>query len=351
MITNGFIHFQTYKQMYYTISHIRLLFSTFKYIKHKTVLNFLKIIVSYLTSSVTRTKSLNTLPLFLSVEPADFCQLSCPQCPVGASNKHKGHLFENKPFNSFLNQQKSSLFHLIFYFQGEPTLNKNLPEMILKAHQSKIFTSTSTNGQAINSDMARSLVESGLDKIIVSIDGATQNVYQLYRVGGKLEKATQSIVLINYWKKQLKKTSPFVELQFVVFKTNEHEIDKIKRMAKELKVNKLTFKSAQIYETEKCDELMSTINKYARYKKNIDGSFSIKQKQPNRCFRLWSGGVLNVKGEVLPCCFDKNGEHSFGNINDSDFNFVYNNSKANKFRKSILQNRLQHTICRNCTSH
>jgi radical SAM protein with 4Fe4S-binding SPASM domain len=253
-------------------------------------------------------------------------------------------------FTKTVEELKSTLFHLIFYFQGEPLLNKKLPEMIAYAHQSGIFTSTSTNGQLLNSATAKALVQSGLDKIIISVDGTNQKTYQKYRKGGRLELALEGITHLNFWKKELNSNTPFVEIQMVIFKTNEHQIGEMRILAKNLNVNRLTFKSAQLHNFENGHELLTTIDKYARYKMLPNGKYALKNKLHNRCFRLWSGAVVTAKGDVLPCCFDKDTSHSFGNVVEADFNSIIQNSKANYFRTSILTNRKQYEMCRNCTA-
>jgi len=112
----------------------------------------------------------------------------------------------------------------------------------------------------------------------------------------------------------------------------------------------LTFKTAQLYKFENGHELLTSIKKYARYEKQTDGKYYIKGKQPNHCWRLWSGAVVNTNGDVLPCCFDKNSDFSFGNIHDKSFFECWHSEKATAFREKILQNRKQFEICRNCTS-
>ena len=333
-----------------TLSNFQLAFIALKYLSFKKIQNIIRIGFSYIISQKSLLLFNKIRPFFISVEPADFCQLECPECPVGASKRKQGKTIDFKTFTKTIDELKSTLFHLIFYFQGEPLLNKKLPEMIAYAHQSGIFTSTSTNGQLLNSATAKALVQSGLDKIIVSVDGTNQKTYQKYRKGGQLELALEGITQLNYWKKKLKSRTPFVEIQMVVFKTNEHQIAEMKILAKKLNVNRLVLKSAQLYNFENGHELLTSIDKYARYKMLPNGKYVLKNKLHNRCFRLWSGAVVTTKGDVLPCCFDKDTSHSFGNIIDTDFNSIIQNSKANSFRISILTNRKQHEMCRNCTS-
>ncbi len=330
------------------LSSINISFISLKYLSLKKIQNLFRIGFSYLLSRKNLFAYTKIHPFFISIEPADFCQLECPECPVGASKRKQGKTIDFKAFTKTVDELKLTLFHLIFYFQGEPLLNKKLPEMISYAHQSGIFTSTSTNGQLLNSATAKALVQSGLDKIIISVDGTNQKTYQKYRKGGRFELALEGIEHLNFWKKELKSRTPFVEIQMVIFKTNEHQISEMKLLAKKLKVNRLALKSAQLYNFENGHELLTSIPKYARYKMLPNGKYALKNKLHNRCFRLWSGAVITAKGDVLPCCFDKDASHSFGNIDN--FSSIFQNPKANSFRTSILENRKQHQMCRNCTS-
>lgn len=288
-------------------------------------------------------------PVFISVEPADFCQLRCPQCPVGMAARNKGTLIDDKVVFDTLNELKKSLIQVIFYFQGEPLLNSRLHEYIRYAHESGIYTSTSTNGMLLNSENARKLVESGLDKLIVSVDGTTQEVYEQYRRGGKLERASDGIRFVQEWKKKLGRKTPFVEMQFIVFGTNEHQIPEVKRLAKISGADGLALKTAQIYDFEKPNPLHTSLPAYSRYRKLDDGSYVLKNPVRNRCRRVISGAVLNVKGSVLPCCFDKGSEFAYGSMTDADFMTLWQNKKATDFRKAVYTNRKQFEMCRNCT--
>lgn len=333
-----------------SFSNIKIFFSGLKYLNISKLRNLFQILISYTSSAVFGKSNVNHSPFFLSVEPADFCQLECPECPVGINKRKQGNKMDINLLSKLINEQKTTLFHLIFYFQGEPLLNKNLAEMIIAAHKAGIFTSTSTNAQLLNSQMAKALVESGLDKLIISMDGATQEVYEKYRIGGKLSLAIKGVEEINYWKKQLKSSTPFVEIQFVVFKTNEHQLNEMKRLARKLHADRLSFKSAQLYNFENGHPLLTSIKNFARYELKEDGKYALKAKMHNRCYRLWSGAVINTQGDVLPCCFDKNASHTFGNLNSDSFATIYQNKKASGFRIDILSNRKQFEMCRNCTS-
>lgn len=276
--------------------------------------------------------------------------MKCPECPVGMrlSNPQTEKIKMNLVKKVF-EEVSDYTIHSILYFQGEPLLNKNFVDIVKIARKNNLLTSTSTNAQMIDFDRAKELVQSGLDRIIISMDGTTQETYQTYRVGGKLDKAIQSIKDIVYWKTKLKKPHPFIEIQFLVLRSNEHQINDIRKLSKELSADKLTLKSAQLYDFENGNPQLTTIEKYARYKLGKNGKYQIKSKQKNQCERLWKGAVINSKGELLPCCFDKNSTFVFGNLNNKKIIESWNSKKNYQFKNKLLTSRKQFEMCRNCT--
>ncbi|MEI6555883.1 MAG: radical SAM protein [Paludibacter sp.] len=333
------------------LSKLKFAVHIFKYLTFKKLLNICSVGLSYMFAAIGKNRIGKSLPYFLSVEVANYCNLQCPECPVGNTpiSKTKKNNIDFDLYKKIVDEHKPTLIHLLLYFQGEPLLNKQLPELIKYAHNSGIFTSTSTNGQLLTKNNAKLIVQSGLEKLIVSIDGTTQETYEKYRVGGELDKALAGIQHVNFWKNEFKSITPIIEIQFLVLRTNEHQIGEMRRIAAELDVDRLVFKSAQHYDFENGNERMTSISRFSRYKKTKIGTYRIKGSQPNRCFRLLSGGVINAGGEVLPCCYDKMSEFSFGNIKESAYTDCYQNKKASGFRGSILRNRKQFQICRNCT--
>lgn len=336
-----------------TANKIKRLTKTANYLSFIKLVNFVRLLSSYVFSFFGFQTLQKMFPSFISIEASNFCNLHCPECPVGIQKTLKTDrvTFNLTLYRKLIDELKPTLQHIILYFQGEPFLHNQLAELINYAHLSKIYTSTSTNAQFLTDKIAKEIVLSGLDKLIISVDGTTQEAYQSYRVGGNLQKALTGIEDVIRWKNTLNSATPLIEIQFLVLKTNEHQIDDMRQLAKSLKVDRLTFKTAQLYDYENGNTLMTTKSKFSRYRKNSDGKYEIKNRQSNRCWRLWSGAVVNVKGDVLPCCFDKNSEFSFGNINSSSFYDCWHNKKASDFRARILQNRKQFEMCRNCTSH
>lgn len=290
------------------------------------------------------------MPLSLNFEPTTSCNLRCPECPSGLrSFSRPTGMLEQKFFQKTIDEIHDKLIYLTFYFQGEPYLNPNFLDMVKYASQKNIFTFTSTNAHYLNDENARRTVESGLDKLIISIDGTTQEVYERYRVGGNLDKVMEGTKNILKWKKQLRSKTPYIVFQFLVVKPNEHQIEDAKKLTKELGVDEIKFKTAQIYKYENGNELIPDNIAYSRYKKNADGTYSIKNKLLNQCWRMWSGSVITWDGLVVPCCFDKDAQHRLGNLKETSFKEVWDSGGYNNFRSSILNSRKEIDICSNCT--
>ena len=312
--------------------------------------NATKVLSSYYLSKWTKKPLQWGYPISISFEPTTSCNLRCPECPSGlrAFTRPTGMLKKDF-FSQTIDQLSDDLLYLVFYFQGEPYLNPDFLNMVKYASQKKIYTATSTNAHYLNDENAKYTIESGLDRLIISIDGTTQEVYQQYRIGGKLEKVLEGAKNIMKWKKVLKSKTPFVIFQFLVVKPNEHQIEDVKRLAKEIGVDDVWFKTAQVYDYENDpNNLIPGIDKYSRYKKN-DKGYEFKGKLSNHCWRLWHDPVITWDGLVAPCCFDKDAQHKLGDLKQKTFKEIWANGEYKKFRSKILEGRKNIDICANCS--
>ena len=282
----------------------------------------------------------------------------------------RGGLLTMELFLRILDDVKEHAHTMQFYFQGEPLLNKQLPEMIAAAHQVGLYTIVSTNAQALTPEMANALVKSGLSRIIVSIDGFSEESYAAYRVRGSLHKALEGLQHLANAKAELHSRIR-IELQVLRLKSNEHEWSWIKKNYKKLGATHLIFKTAQLYDFEHGHPLMPTDERYSRYRKTADGTYVHKKASPKSspkgkdfitslfslpfregsgvglCLRLWSSCVITTSGDVLPCCYDKDHRHTLGNITTHSLSEIFHSNKANTLRKHILKGNLPE-MCKNC---
>ena len=104
-------------------------------------------------------------------------------------------------------------------------------------------------------------------------------------------------------------------------------------------VNEVTFKTAQVYEYEHGNDLIPLREKYSRYRQNRDGTWVIKNKLLNHCWRMWHSCVITWDGKIVPCCFDKDASHVMGSLQEKKFSEIWNGAGYQKFRQSLLKSR------------
>ena len=312
--------------------------------------NALSVFESYHRSKITGKLASPRFPISLSIEPTTSCNLRCPECPSGLrSFTRPTGMLNPDLFKKVIDEIHRDLLYLTFYFQGEPFLHPEFLDMVKYASSKKIYTATSTNAHFINEKTADEIVRSGLQRLIISIDGTDQETYENYRIGGSLEKVLEGTRAIVAARKKLKSSSPYLVFQFLVVKQNEHQVNDIKILARKSGVDRVVFKTAQVYDYEHGNALIPSIDKYSRYRENADGTFSVKNKLLNHCWKLWHSCVITWDGKVLPCCFDKDASFEMGNVKENSFHEIWKNEKYRSFRSSLMQSRKEISICRNCT--
>jgi len=312
--------------------------------------NASKLLSSYYASRVTGRPAHAGMPLSISVEPTTSCNLRCPECPSGLrSFTRPTGMLKQELFESVIDQLAPSLSYLIFYFQGEPYLHPSLLDMVRFASSKKIYTATSTNAHYLNDEAAKKTVQSGLDRLIISIDGTSQETYASYRIGGKLDKVIEGTKNVIKWKRALKSKTPHVIFQFLVVKPNEHQVEEVKNLATELGVDEVALKTAQIYDYKSGSDLIPSIDQYSRYRKKQDGTYEIKNELLDHCWKMWHSCVITWDGKVVPCCFDKDAHYVLGDLNKNTFKEIWQGEKYQDFRASLLRSRSEIEMCKNCT--
>lgn len=316
----------------------------------KRLLNSASVLGSYYRSRLTGNPQHSGMPISIGIEPTTSCNLRCPECPSGLRSftRPTGMLGEDM-FKKLIDELKDTLTYLTFYFQGEPYLHPKFLSLVKYASQQNIYTSTSTNAHYLTDKQARDTVESGLDRLIISLDGTDQQTYQSYRVGGNMEKVLEGARNVLKWRQQLKSKTPYVVFQFLVVKPNEHQIPEVQSLAKKMGVDNVLLKTAQIYDFENGSDLMPSLDQYSRYRKNSEGKYEIKNQLMDHCWKMWNSCVVTWDGKVVPCCFDKDAHYTLGDLNQNSFKEIWTSSRYNDFRRSILKSREEIEICKNCT--
>jgi len=255
-------------------------------------------------------------------------------------------------YKQIIDEVSAHSFMLVLWNQGEPFLHPDFLKMLAYAHKKRLYLMVSTNANVMPD--AHDLINTGIDLLIVSLDGATQDTYNLYRKNGSLQAVLQNVTILITTKKELGKKYPTIVWQFLIMRHNEHEIEQIKKLAKDIGVDMLVFKTVQIYSPEDIERYLPTNPKYSRYQivKNpadpdATPDFILPTFQ-NRCYRIWFMPVINWDGQMSVCCFDKDIVYHIGNVSNKTIKKLYQSTSFNYFRHIILRDRKRFEICRNC---
>ena len=291
-------------------------------------------------------------PPILMVEPTNICNLKCPMCPSGNGDmKRDLGKMDLKNFKKVIDEIGPYIIQVQLWNQGEPFINRSFLDFITYANSKGIMTHTSTNGHYIRTDeQAEALITSGLDQLIFSMDGTNKESYEKYRIGGNFDVVLDALKSITSAKSKLKSKTPLVELQFIVFKHNQAESDEITLLSKKLGINRLSFKTAQVYSADQAVTFLPDDTEHMRY--DFDGQdYNLKGEIKNWCKRLWINSTINWDGSVSPCCFDKDADHAFGNtfLENTQFKNIWKSTGYRLFRKKVMTNRSAIEMCTNCT--
>ena len=295
-------------------------------------------------------------PYIAIIETGNTCNLQCPTCPTPQEKiTRKRELMSLENFKKIINRLKKSVHIVLLYNANEPLLNPDLSKMISYANQNHLYTMISTNATLLDKKKTNELYQSGLDEIILCLDGTTKQVYEEFRKGAIFEKVLENITYFCRQKKLKKHKKPFIELQFILNKLNQDQVEEIKKLAKKLGVNRLKIKSLALGEyaysqkeiKELSEKFFPTSRKYQakiRYK-IVDHALKTKKKK-NLCSAVQFQAVILVDGTMVVCCYDFNGLYPYGNILKNTFKEIWFNSKTRKIREQARQRLLP--FCQKC---
>ncbi len=294
--------------------------------------------ISFLQPNVYKTR-----PNKIAIELTSRCNLNCPFCLVGQQNDLKSTAHSELPrqfgdispelMQKIVNDAKQfGIEEILLTFQGEPLLHKKSVDFVKMTKDAGLKATIFTNGLLLNPEYSEKLIDAGLDRILFSVDGATQDVYKINRVGGKFEKVYQNMKDMRLLVKK-KKSKMKMEWQFIVLKNNEHEIPLAKEMAKKIDV-KLILKTF----AETMPELAPKNHK--------------RTLQPKPCTDPYRQVFAYWDGRIVPCCYDLSGKEVQGNIKDQTLTEIWEGQTFTKFREMLRDVKKnpekEAELCKNC---
>ena len=292
----------------------------------------------------------NVMPTSLSIEPTTSCNLRCPECPSGLRSftRPTGMLNVDHACQ-WIDELAPWLTYVNLYFQGEPLLHPKLDLLMAQCHRHGIYSSTSTNAHHLTEARCQALIDAGLSRLIVSIDGLTQETYASYRVGGRLSKVMEGTRNMVEAKRQ-RGRGPHLVWQFLVVGPNEHELPDLLTAASECGVDEVEIKTAQLDDPRDGHPLLTESAAHRRYDRDpLTGRWTLRNALEDACWRMWQGAVLTWDGRVVPCCFDKDAHHVMGQLGDQSMAEIWHNAEYATFRRTLFADRSGIPMCTNCS--
>ena len=314
----------------------------------RRVANAAQIASSFVLSALTRKNVVWGVPPVLTVEPTNLCNLRCPLCVTGNGSmiRPKGRM-DLATYQRLIDELGARILYVILYQQGEPYINHHFLDFVAYAKARRLYVTTSTNAHYFDRETCERTVASGIDAMIISVDGATQETYAKYRVGGKLAQVLEGIRNLVAAKRSARRKTPYLFLQFLVMRHNEHEISRMEELARELGVDHFLRKNVQVETLAEAREWLPSQDSYRRYTLT-ETEFVVKAGK-GACPRPWLTTMVNWDGTVSPCCFDKNGQHRVGDLRqEHSFVDLWNADRYHQFRQELLTHRDGIDICKNC---
>lgn len=262
------------------------------------------------------------MPYRYYIDPANICNLHCLVCPTGLGilgREHGRIAFEQ--FKSIVDQVMKYAYVLELYNWGEPFLHPRIFDMISYAHTHRISVRLSSNMNYFSREMASQTVLSGLDRIIVSVDGSTQETYERYRRGGDLSRVLNHVRMLVEAKQQHHSSSPFILLRMLVHHYNEHQVDEMRQIAQELGVDGFSTGGffIDVTDPEQVKEWLPTDEAQSYYDYSAEQIENIWH-----CAELWEAMVINWDGGVAPCCWIHQKKYDFANAFERSIADIWN---------------------------
>jgi len=309
---------------------------------------------AYMVSSVSFLTGSDTVagrPMNVTLEPTNACNLGCPVCETGARTLERPteHMSVAN-FQTIVDKIAHFTNTLLFYYMGEPFLNRNAYEMIRYAKSKGIpLITTCTNGDFVD---AEKVVLSGLDEISFQIGGMTQETHEIYRINSNLSRVLANLKA-TVDARNRHKSKMRIGSGFILMKHNEHEVPLFQKTMAEWGVDQPIVIDPCVRTYEQGLLYLPTDKKHWFYDSEAFAKQVLKPQflPPNECPWLYYALTIHVNGNVVPCCRDPRGEHIMGNILTESMDEVWNGTKFREFRRNLHQDQSKISICRLCSSY
>ena len=232
-------------------------------------------------------------PLHLDIEATNACNLKCPFCTFGVTHKHNLGKMNWNVYKCIIDEGKEyNLPSIKLSIRGEPLLHPMIAEMVGYAKKNGLVdVYFNTNGTLLTEGICQKLIEAGLDRMSISFEGTTKEIYEKNRVGAKYEDVIRNIETLIDFKERNKANHPRIRIQSVLIPEMEGSLDKYVNFWKEKGVDEIAYLDFEKEAAEEEDLLFPWV-----------------------CPQLWQRMSIWYDGTILPCVHDTYGLMKVGNM-------------------------------------
>ncbi|MBN1902568.1 radical SAM protein [Candidatus Sumerlaeota bacterium] len=295
------------------------------------------------------------------------CDIHCPYCPRQFYTKDIDSGFMD--YDAFLKTVPYLEYgeEAYFFGLGEPFLHPRFFDFISQSLQTGIKTGTSTHGMSLKPEARKKILDLGLDELIISIDSADPNTFDMLRKGAKLDVVTSNILDIQKEKKRRNVSKPNIVIATAVSRHNVRGLADIMKLAKKLQAIRVVFTDLILVNPENALVSVSRTDLFQKHynkAKSLGKKYGIevlyfyqypfpwkKDPTPPRlsikrrfCRDPWRMCILNRHGEMKPCCYYP---PNTGNLFQNPLEEIINNEDNRFLRRSLLEGNIP-DCCVNC---
>lgn len=289
-------------------------------------LNRANILWSYLRGSAR----VPALPVEYIVETTAKCNLYCPMCPRETHPQPKEDMTA-EIFERLVEGARSTAEHMMLIGLGEPFLDRAIFDRIEYCERHGVSTLLSTNGTLLDEETAARLLDSRLQHITLSFDGASKVTFEHYRKGARFERVRDNFARFAQMKHQRGSRIQIV-VQMVRMPGNAHEVDEFKRFWGAISgVDQVRVKEDETNLVQP------------------EGQRSGGKARP--CHYLWRGAMyVKHDGTVYPCCQSYNLDGApVGDLRVQTLEEIFNSDEMIRLRELHAQGRsAEIDMCKRC---
>jgi len=281
---------------------------------------------------------LKNKPRVWFIETTNYCNLSCPMCPRSLMKRKVGFM-DFELFKKVVKEIRGSTDFVWLHSFGEPLFHPELKSFINYCSANKIKVGISTNATILDIDKSRMLLDSALHRIILCMDGVTENTYTKLRTGADFVRTKENILNFLKLAKERKRRDLIAEVQIINMKNT---FDEINAFAKE-------------WSTAGARVVEKVFTSWGNQVEGIENTYSpeisrtLRDRKRYPCRFLWTKGGILWNGDFVVCCMDFNGCTAAGNLSTGTLKDIWNSPVLIQLRKEQAGNNYTNPLCKNCT--